>query len=262
MTGPTTPPGSRLAASIREHAGRHGIALLPFVTAGLPRKDAWSTVLEKIAPHAAGIEVGIPFSDPMADGMTIQQSSRDALALGVTPRWVFDELRRVRARLATPVVLMSYLNPLMALGSELPGLCRDAGVDAIIIPDLPFEECEPWRAALASAGVGLVQMVTPMTPDARMAQLAAASDGFLYAVTRAGVTGRGDASAEPAALGPYLERCRAAAKTPVCAGFGVRSVSDVAQLRGRCDGAIVGSALVDTIAKDADPGSFLHSLRA
>jgi len=256
-----TTPGAAISASIRRHAAKSGIALVPFVTGGFPDKASWPGILERIDPHAAAIEVGIPFSDPMADGVTIQYSSRRALEIGVTPRWVLEELARVRPRLTAPIAIMSYLNPLMALGGDLPPLCRAAGVDAVIIPDLPYDESEPWRTMLARAGVGVVQMVTPSTPEARLRRIGAISDGFLYAVTRAGVTG-GQATAPRSDLTGYLERCRGAASVPVCAGFGIRTATDVKQLTGLCDGAIVGSALVDVISKGEDPVRFLAGLRA
>lgn len=251
---------STLSASIRDHAQRRGIALVPFLTAGWPTRDSFSVLLEQISPHAAAIEIGIPFSDPMADGVTIQRSSREALAQGVTPRWIFNELQRIHTTIAAPLVIMSYLNPLMSLGDELPTLCRDAGVAAIIIPDLPLDEAQPWKAALATHGIGLVNMVTPLTPESRLTRAAAASDGFLYAVMRAGITGAATDQPVLADQNAYLARCRAAANVPVCAGFGVRTPADIHRLTGHCDGAIIGSALVDTIARGSNPAHFLRDL--
>jgi tryptophan synthase alpha chain len=155
---------------------------------------------------------------------------------------------------------MSYLNPLLAFGLDrLPEDAAAAGVSGFIIPDLPYEEGEEMRAALGRSGLALVQMVTPVTPPGRLRMLCAGAQGFIYAVTMTGTTGR--SVAVPDAVLAYLDRVRAVASIPVCAGFGIRGPEQVARLAGHVDGVVVGSALVEVLERGDDPVRFLESLR-
>jgi tryptophan synthase alpha chain len=259
---PTTGP-DRLANSIRA-AATAGPALIPYITAGFPTRSGFAGLLEELAPHAAAIEVGVPFTDPMADGVTIQRASRIALEQGVTLPWILDEI--ASARVQIPIVLMGYLNPFLSFGMDrLAGTCGSAGVDGLIIPDLPLEESPPIRAALRSCGVGLVQLVSPVTPPPRASAIAAATDGYLYAVTVTGVTGGGAAPAgtpggDHREMLAYLDRLRAISPAPVCAGFGIRTRQQVQMLAGHADGVIVGSALIELLARGESPRAFLKSL--
>ena len=204
------------------------------------------------------VEVGIPFSDPMADGMTIQRSSFEALKKGVSLRWIFDELERA-GDVGAPLVMMSYLNPLLAFGYDKLALrARETGVCAFIVPDLPFEECGDFVDALGTQGIGLVQLVTPATPRARLEMLCGASRGFVYAVTITGITG--GSAGLPADLAGYLDRVSAVSMLPVCAGFGIRAAEDVANVGKHAAGAIVGSALVEVLESGGDPAAFLRKL--
>ncbi|MDZ7645364.1 MAG: tryptophan synthase subunit alpha [Woeseiaceae bacterium] len=253
-------PHEKITAALRaaREAGRP--ALVPFVTAGYPRMDDFVDVLAAISSEGDVVEIGVPFSDPMADGMTIQRSSHEALQNGVSLKWIFDSLAAGRERIDAPLVLMSYLNPLLAFGYDaLTKRAVDCGVCGFIVPDLPYEESEELRTALDAPGLGLIQLVTPATPAARLERLAAASRGFVYAVTITGITG-GD-SGLPADLADYLDSVRAASTLPVCAGFGIRSAADVANVGRHADGAIVGSALVEVLEQGGDPAAFLRSLR-
>ena len=248
-----------LTAAIRgaNEAGRP--ALVPFITAGYPEPAAFTQSLEAIARVGDAVEIGIPFSDPMADGMTIQRSSFEALQKGVSLKWIFDELDKVRGQVNAPLVMMSYLNPLLAFGYEkLARRALDAGVCAFIVPDLPYEECADLRAALEAEGLGLIQLVTPATPDARLQILTDASRGFVYAVTITGITG-GDAGL-PANLADYLDKVSGISDLPVCAGFGIRTAADVANVGAHAAGAIVGSALVEVLERGDDPAAYLRSL--
>jgi len=234
-------------------------ALVPFVTAGYPDPAAFIDTLKAVASVGDVVEIGVPFSDPMADGMTIQRSSFAAIAKGVTLTWIFEQLAKA-GRMDVPLVMMSYLNPLLAFGYErLARRARETGVCAFIVPDLPFEESEEIRAALEAEGVGLVQLVTPATPDERLRMLADASRGFVYAVTITGITGGG--AGLPADLAQYLDRVKSVSSLPVCAGFGIRSAADVASVGRHADGAIVGSALVEVLERGDDAAAFLKALR-
>jgi tryptophan synthase alpha chain len=254
------PPHERITAAIRRSTAAGRTALVPYITAGYPAREGFIPTLRAIAAEADVVEVGVPFSDPMADGVTIQRASRAAIAAGVTLRWILAELAAA-APFPAPLVLMSYLNPLLNLGyRELAAAAVPAGVCGFIVPDLPIEEAGEFGAALATHGLAPIQLVTPATPPARLATLCAASRGFVYAVTVAGVTG---GSRElPADVPAYLGRVRAATTLPVCAGFGVRRADQVRGLAPQVDGVIVGSALVEQLEAGADPVAFLRGLRA
>jgi tryptophan synthase alpha chain len=217
----------------------------------------------QVAKAADVVEIGVPFTDPMADGMTIQRSSREALRQGVSLRWLLEELaamQREGSLPKTPLLLMSYLNPLLAFGFEaLAARAVEAGVCGFIVPDLPFDESDDFRSALEPHGLALIQMVTPVTEPARLAKLCAATQGFVYAVTMTGTTGR--TASVPSEVTAYLDAVRRASKLPVCAGFGIRSRDQVEQLRAHVAGVIVGSALVEVMENGQDAGSFLNSLR-
>jgi tryptophan synthase alpha chain len=254
------PHRDAIAQALRRAAARGRPALVGFLTAGFPDRESFAGHLAAIAGAADVVEIGVPFSDPMADGVTIQRSSRVALEQGATLAWIFEVLAALATRPRAPLVLMSYLNPLLAYGiRRLPASARAAGVSGFIVPDLPWEECGDLRDALAREGLALVQMVTPLTPAARLALLARESQGFVYAVTTTGTTGR-EAAIPDEVLG-YLDRVRAAATLPVCAGFGIRNAAQVRRLAGHADGVIVGSALVDLIDAGGDAAAFLGGLR-
>ena len=235
-------------------------ALVAFLTGGFPQREGWADLLLQVASEADVVEVGVPFTDPMADGMTIQRSSARALEGGASLRWILDTLRDLPARPQAPILLMSYLNPLLALGErELVPQLQAAGVAGLIVPDLPLEESAGLRAALEVAGLGMVQMVTPVTPEARVARLCEASRGFVYAVTVTGITGGQAAGGD--GLEAYLRRVQAASPIPVLAGFGIRGPAQVAALGGAAGGVIVGTALIETVERGEDPVAFLRSLR-
>jgi tryptophan synthase alpha chain len=260
MSEPRHAPHQRIALALRASVARGEPGLVAYLTAGFPRREDFRTLLATIAAQADVVEIGVPFTDPMADGVTIQRASEQALRSGVSLPWILDELQRM-PRTATPLLLMSYFNPLLAYGLDaLAAVAARGGVCGLIVPDLPFEESAPLRAALATEGLGLVQMVTPVTPAERLARVAGASEGFVYAVTMTGTTGRSVASSDP--LNDYLARVRAVATVPVCAGFGIRTRAQVEALRGQVDGVIVGSALVETLERGGSPSEFLQSLRS
>ena len=252
-------PHARISAAIRATTAAGRTALVPYITAGYPHKDQFIATLRKIAAEADVVEIGVPFSDPMADGVTIQRASHAAIASGVSLRWILDELRGA-APFAAPLVLMSYLNPLLNFGYEqLAAAALPAGVCGFIVPDLPIEESDEFCAALEARGLALIQLVTPTTSPERLKMLCAASRGFVYAVTSTGITGSGKEL--PAGVGSYLDQVRALSSLPVCAGFGVRRAEQVRSLAPHTDGVIVGSALVEQLESGADPVAFLRTLR-
>jgi tryptophan synthase alpha chain len=250
-------PSEKISAAIREAQG--GTAIVAFITAGYPRREMFREHLTQIGNEADVVEIGVPFTDPMADGMTIQRSSREALRQGFSLRWLLGELAAMD-RPKAPLVLMSYLNPLLAFGyDKLASAAAKVGVCGFIIPDLPYDEGEDLRAALAPHGLAIIQMVTPVTQPERLKKLCAATQGFVYAVTMTGTTGR--TAAVPGEITRYLDEVRAVSKLPVCAGFGIRSREQVEQLHGHVAGVIVGSALVEVLESGQDAAAFLKSLR-
>jgi tryptophan synthase alpha chain len=253
-------PNERLSAAIRAAATRGESAIVAFMTAGFPLAEKFREHLLAVAAGADVVEIGVPFTDPMADGMTIQRSSQAALKQGVSLRWILGELAAMQ-RPAAPLVLMSYLNPLLQYGYERLAVdAASAGVCGFIVPDLPFDEGAELRAALAKTGVALVQMVTPVTTPTRLAEVCAASEGFVYAVTMTGTTGKN--VAVPDTVLDYLDQVTAASPVPVCAGFGIRSREQVEKLRGHVAGVVVGSALVEVLERGEDPTAWLQGLRA
>ena len=252
-------PSERLADAVRAASTRGEPAIVAFMTAGFPHKEQFREHLLMVASESDVVEIGVPFTDPMADGMTIQRSSQAALKQGVSLKWILSELGSMQ-RPAAPLVLMSYLNPLLQYGyAALAADAAAAGVCGFIVPDLPFDEGDELRTALAAEGVALVQMVTPVTTSARLQQVCEASEGFVYAVTMTGTTGKN--VAVPDTVIDYLKSVTAISPVPVCAGFGIRSHEQVEKLRGHVAGVVVGSALVEVLQRGEDPRPWLRALR-
>jgi tryptophan synthase alpha chain len=252
-------PRDTISAAIRARAASGQPAIVGFMTAGFPDRGGFARNLAAIGGAADVVEIGVPFSDPMADGMTIQRASHAALQGGFTLPWLLEELRVMQPRPPAPLLLMSYLNPLLAFGLDrLPESAAAAGVAGFIIPDLPHEESEEIRAALDRQGLALVQMVTPVTPASRLRMLCEASQGFVYAVTMTGTTGK--SAAVPDEVLAYMDRVRSVSPVPVCAGFGIRSREQVARMTGHVDGVVVGSALVEVLERGEDPAAFIRGL--
>jgi tryptophan synthase alpha chain len=253
-------PRDTISTAISAATARGAPALVGFLTAGFPTRRQFRDNLLAVAESCDVVEIGVPFSDPMADGSTIQRASFAALADGVTLPWILEELAALPRPLSAPMLLMSYLNPLLAFGLEaLPRAAREAGVAGFIVPDLPHEESGDLATALEREGLALVQMVTPVTPDSRLAMLCAAAQGFVYAVTMTGTTGK--SVQVPDEVLAYMDRVKRYSKVPVCAGFGIRSHEQVTRFAKHVDGVVVGSALVETLERGGDVRAFLGSLR-
>jgi len=247
------------AAALERRLAGGDTTIVPYLTGGYPSMSGFQESLRALTGDSIAVEIGIPFSDPMADGATIQESSRIALESGATLDSILDALEAL-APLPAELVVMSYLNPLLAYGYDalLPRLAS-VGVSALVVPDLPLEESGDLGAAAVEHGIGLVQLVSPVTSQDRLAALGLASEGFTYAVTMTGTTGGSIESGENVAA--YLDRVRAASRPPVLAGFGVRTAEQVRSLAPHCDGVIVGSALVEVLAAGEDPVAFISGLR-
>jgi tryptophan synthase alpha chain len=253
-------PRDAIAATIQSSVARGRPALVGYLTAGFPTRRRFLENLAAVAASCDVVEIGVPFSDPMADGATVQRASFTALADGVNLPWILEQLQSVRPRHAAPILLMSYLNPLLAYGWQaLPAAAASAGVSGFIVPDLPYEESATLSQALEREGLALVQMVTPVTPPERLAMLCRGAKGFVYAVTMTGTTGK--AVDVPDEVLQYMDRVKRCSSVPVCAGFGIRSRQQVERLAPHVDGVVVGSALVETLERGESVKAFLESLR-
>jgi tryptophan synthase alpha chain len=255
-------PAQKLAETIR-NVRRERVAVVAFLTAGFPSKDHFAADLMQLASEADVVEIGVPFTDPMADGVTIQRSSLAALAQGVSLHWIIDTVKSLPVKPKAQLVFMGYLNPMLAYGLEkLAADAAAAGIAGFIVPDLPMEESADFEKALAPHGLALIRMVTPVTPQARLERLARDAQGFVYAVSMTGTTGRavGDGLVPKETL-DYLDRVRKLAKVPVCAGFGIREHSQVAALDPHVDGVVVGSAVIEAMEKGSSTVELLRRLR-
>ena len=248
-----------IGAAIRAAKARGEPALVAYLTAGFPSRDSFRQDVQAIAAAADVVEIGVPFTDPMADGVTIQRASHAALAQGVSLRWILAQLEAM-PRAKAPLLLMSYLNPLLAFGPQaLASAAAQAGVAGFIVPDLPFDESGELREALQARDLALVQMVTPVTAPRRLEEICASSQGFVYAVTMTGTTGK--SVAVPPEVTRYLDTVRSRSRVPVCAGFGIRGREQLDLLRDHVDGVVIGSALVEVLERGGDPADWLRELR-
>jgi tryptophan synthase alpha chain len=238
-------------------------AFVAFVMAGDPDPDT-SLALIKGMPGAGVdvIEIGMPFTDPMADGPAIQRAGQRALAAGQTLAGTLAMVRRFReGDGATPIVLMGYYNPIYAMGVDrFLAEAKGAGVDGLIVVDLPPEEDEELCLPARAAGLNFIRLATPTTDDKRLPRVLENTSGFLYYVSITGITGA--ASADAAAVAPEVARIKARTDLPVCVGFGVRSPDAAAAIAGIADGAVVGSAIVDRIGAGEAPETVLAFVRS
>ena len=231
----------RRLAAVRAQ-GKTGLSL--FVTAGFPTPDATLPILQALANSGVDfVELGIPFSDPMADGPIIQEASQIALRNGVTLNGILETVRTFRRTSEMPVLLMGYANPVYRTGLEtFLRRAADAGVDGLILPDLPLEELRPFISPAQKLGVDFVHLVAPNTPMARIHQIDSASTAFVYCVSYTGVTGQSRPLAPE--ITQFFTVLRRELTHPLFIGFGIRSYRDVQRLSAFCDGVIVGSAFI------------------
>jgi len=240
---------SRLAETFQRLRDAGTPGLVAYITAGdpdLPRTEGILRALER--GGADVVEVGIPFSDPLADGPVIQRATERALEARTTLLGVLALLQRMRAELRMPIVLFSYANPILRVGAErFADLARDAGVDGVLVLDLPIEESGEFRALLSARGIDTILLLSPTTSDERLRTAATLGSGFLYAISRLGVTGARSEIADGAE--EMVRRIRRVSALPVALGFGISKPDHVRQVGQWADAAVVGSALVNVIAE-------------
>ena len=240
----------RLAVTFdRIRAGKRGPGLVTYVTAGDPNLPRTEGILRALDRAGADVlEVGVPFSDPLADGPVIQRATERALVSGSTLAGVLDMVGRLRADLLAPIVIFSYANPILRLGAErFADQARDAGVDGVLVLDLPIEEGDEFRGLLASREIDTILLLSPTTSDERLRRTASLGSGFLYAISRLGVTGARDAIADGAEQ--MVRRIRTVSSLPIALGFGISTPEHVRDVGQWADAAVVGSALVSVIAE-------------
>jgi tryptophan synthase alpha chain len=227
--------------------------LIPFLTAGYPELE--STVELVCAAVDAGadmVEIGIPFSDPQADGPVIQVSSQQALDNGMTLNKIFEQVTEIRKRTDVPIALMGYYNPILKMGYEtFLNKCVSSGVDGLILPDLPLDEAKPFCKLAKSKGVSPILLVAPNTPNERIKKISELAGDLIYAVSILGITGNDLASKD--ALADYLYRVRENSVTPFVVGFGISTRDDVVWFNKHSDGAVVGSAIIKNMDGKLDP---------
>ena len=251
---------SRIAAKFEKlkREGRKGF--IPFVTAGDPDLDTSYEIILKLAELGATvIELGVPFSDPMADGPTIQMSSQRALKQGVNLSGIFKLVERVREKTEVPIVLFSYLNPLLQFGLErLSEKAAIAGIDGILVTDVIDEEARKFSDILQVNGLDLISLVAPTSTDDRIEKVTSVSSGFIYAVSRAGVTGaQNNVSSSAENL---VGRVRKFTDLPVAVGFGISTRQQVEEVWQFADAAVVGSAIVANIERSGKSGDVVANL--
>ena len=249
MGGQETSRGTRIGRRLEELRRAGDLGLVAYLTAGDPSLQATRGIVLAAAEAGADvIELGVPFSDPLADGPVIQRASERALAAGTTLTGVLDLVRDIRRESQVPLVLFTYFNPVLQMGLEtFAERAQAAGADGVLVTDLPPEDSGDYRHALRSRGLDTIFLAAPTTGDDRMRRIAEASSGFLYVISRTGVTGERDALADE--LPALLRRARQATRLPLAVGFGISLPGHVSLLGGLADAAVVGSALVGEVER-------------
>lgn len=246
---------NRIVKRFEELRARHETAFVPYITAGDPSLEKTAEIV--CAMDGAGVDVvelGVPFSDPVGDGVVIQEAAQRALSRGVTPRAIMELVRDLRAKTQVPILLFTYFNPVLAYGVEkFAADAAQAGVDGVLCVDLPPEEAGEYKAALDKNGLCSVFLVAPTTPDDRIALITAQCSGFVYYVSRLGVTG--ERSELVAGLQEAVGRIKRRTEKPVAVGFGISTPQQAQTVAGMADGVVVGSAIVKLISRLSDtPG--------
>ncbi len=255
------PHATRISKCFAELRATGELGIVAYITAGDPTLDATLKYVLALAEAGADvIELGVPFSDPLADGPTIQRASERALKSGASLRGVIELVRRIRQSSQVPLVLFSYFNPILQFGLEIfAATAAEAGADGVLVTDLTPEESEDYRRILLSHDLDTVFLAAPTSTDDRLERIAACSSGFLYLISRTGVTGAKDAL--PDDLPALLRRARSFTQLPIAVGFGISVPGHVTVLGGLADAAVVGSALVSEIEKAVSVEAACSALR-
>lgn len=252
---------SRIDDAFRDAAAANRAAFIPYLTAGFPDEERFLTAARELLKVADLLEIGLPYSDPLGDGPTIQQSSQEALARGVTPESTLALLSRLRRETEKPLLVMTYYNPIFTFpGGDAKFISRlaEAGADGVILPDLPPEEAGDLIAAARKAGVDTIFLVAPTSTPARLRQVTDSCRGFVYCVSVTGVTGARQSVGER--VPELVGRVKAATSLPVAVGFGVSGASTARPVAAVADGVVVGSALVRALQDGGDVRSLAREI--
>ena len=255
-----SPPGTdRIARAFARAKAERRLAIVIYLTVGYPDRPSTAALLRAALDGGADVlELGVPFSDPLADGATVQHASAVALVNGITVGDCLAEVRGLVGERDAAVLLMGYANPFLRYGLDrLAPDARDAGTAGLIVPDLPAEEAAPFDAALGAAGLVRIDLYAPTTPDERLARLVPHSRGFVYCVSLTGVTGARRALGSDVAA--FVARVREHTTLPVALGFGISEPGHVAALRGLVDGVVIGSAAIDAVTAAGDKPAALRA---
>jgi len=254
---------TRIGARFAERRKQGKKALVAFITAGDPSLDRTVRAARELEEGGADVlELGVPFSDPVADGPAIQRSSERALAHGTSVGDVLGVVRAIRQHSQLPLLLFGYLNPFLRYGlARLAGDAKDAGADGVLVTDLPPEEADEWLKIARSADLDTVFLAAPTSPDERLKRVADASRGFVYAVSRTGITGEKQTFSDEAL--PLVARLKALSDEPVALGFGISTTQQVAEAAKAADGVVIGSALVRFLEEtpEGDIGACVRGLK-
>ncbi|HLW98046.1 MAG TPA: tryptophan synthase subunit alpha [Candidatus Acidoferrales bacterium] len=258
----TLPSPTRISRRFAELARAGEMGLVAYITAGDPSLEATRQIVIAAAQAGADvIELGVPFSDPLADGPTIQRASERALRAGTTLGGVLDLVAAIRRESQVPLVLFSYFNPVLQMGlTAFADRAAAAGADGALITDLSPEEAGDYRAAMQARGLDTIFLGAPTTSEERFARIARASTGFLYLISRTGVTGARDSMPED--LPALVRRARMASRLPLAVGFGISLPGHVSILGGMADAAVVGSALMEEIERAPNPAAAASAVAA
>lgn len=251
----------RVARAFARARSERRLAVIVYLTVGFPERHSTAALLRAALDGGADVlELGVPFSDPLADGATVQRAGEQALRNGVGLADCIAEARSIVEERDATALLMGYTNPFLRYGpARLAADARDAGLAGVIVPDLPAEECAVLDDSLVPAGIARIDLYAPTTPDDRLERLLPRSRGFVYCVSLTGVTGA--RAALPSDVNAFVARVRERTALPVALGFGIARPEQVAALRERVDGIVVGSAAIDVVA-NADPSERPDALRA
>ncbi len=253
---------TRISDAFAKAEQENRAAFIPYLTAGFPNREAFLEHAGTLLERADLLEVGLPYSDPLGDGPTIQRSSEAVLRDGVTTGDVFEMVRMLRDRTDKPLIVMTYYNPIYCYpnGGEA-GFFRDAaaaGADGVILPDLPPDEADSARAAAKQAGISTIFLVAPTSTEERLAFVTSACEGFVYAVSVTGVTGAREATSSE--VPDLVRRIRQVTDLPIAVGFGVSNAATAAPVAAEADGVVVGSALIRTIDEGQDLQALTHEI--
>ncbi len=251
---------SKINQTFNNLKSKSGKGFIPFVTAGDPDLETSVSIVLKLAEMGADvIELGVPFSDPMADGPTIQRSSERSLAAGTTLKDVIDLAAQFRKQSEVPIVLFSYFNPILRFGlSEFENAASDAGIDGLLLTDVIEDEAEQISKRLAAKNIDLISLVAPTTTDERLAAICAKARGFIYAVSRAGVTGAREKTSSSAET--LVKRARIFTDLPIAVGFGISTAEQITDVWRYADAVVVGSAIVSEIGEAKTAGDAIENV--